>query len=156
MHITEVDFSDFVAIGVSGFAVTASIAAFFYRAWGKEKESRLLVEEKLQEEEISKNLSHVADIVKQVDEIVTRQAKTAFQYSFPNGEVVWAVNSQNFPSETAQEIMTLKDCQIAVVYYETENFIFFSVRSRDNSALELAKAYQGGGHHKSAGLTIQK
>lgn len=68
MHITDIDFSDFVAIGISGFAVTTSIAAFFYRSWGKEKESRLLAEEKLQEEEISKNLSHVADIVKQVDE----------------------------------------------------------------------------------------
>lgn len=82
MTITSFDFSDFIVLSLAGTSTLSGLTAFFWRKWRvekeeKEKQTKILeieatrLSEKLQESEISRNLSHVADTVRQVNESQT-------------------------------------------------------------------------------------
>jgi len=103
------------------------------------------------------NLIQVGNyLLKQQDQIVEHQAKNSYKKTLPNRRTLWVTNTANFPSETCQAIMTLREVNIAATWYETSEGIIYSFRSKnDEDAGELAKELGGGGHRHASGAMIK-
>jgi len=94
-------------------------------------------------------------LLKQQDQVIKTQVKRAYDLTLPNGETIKACNTQNYPSETCQAIMSEYNTNIAACWYQVGSKKIFSVRSRDDGdASALAKAYSGGGHLHAAGMSL--